>query len=650
MIAAPERYAFDRFVLERSQKRLLCKDGPPLELTPRLFDALLLLVEHRGALVDKETFVLKVWPGLVVTDNSVSQVVASLRRVLGDDAQCSRFIQTVPRKGFRFIAPVSIIETADAGTAAKVVNEAAPPLHPAPATPPSETDDEGRAHAGSRRRRLLIAAAGTLAGGGLLAWLWNRGADNPAPGPMSIAVLPFTTIGHDTDGALLGIGITDGLIARLSTVPGLAVRSPAAVRRYASADHDPLQAARELGVDWIVDGSATRRAQQLAVDVRLLRTRDGSDAWSRRFEADAKSLFDLHETIHQALLQALVEPLPGAAAVRPVELGGTRNPEAYQLYLTATWRAQGGSAQDNQRSVALLEQALALDPDYAQAWAMLGWVHRRRLWNVDAPPASVFGPSDEAVRRALTIAPQLALARAGVGFSRFWYAYDWHGAERECRAALANNASEPGALWGLSFLLMTQGRIDEGFASMRRAREAEPMAPVLHTLEAAFLLSAGRLDEAERRIAHALDIAPHQWLANMAHGLILLQSRRQDAGLAALRRAVDLARDTVRPQAMLGRHLAWLGQDAEARAILEKMVDRSRSSFVPPTSLAMVHAALGDTGAALDELEQAFRVRDTRLVELKDDPSWQSLRGEARFTALMDKLGLTGIGPGLTTV
>ena len=638
-----EHYAFDRFVLERSQKRLLCKDGPPLELTPRQFDALLLLVERGGELVAKEAIVAEVWPGLAVTDNSISQVIASLRRVLGDDAQCSRFIQTVPRKGFRFIAPVSVLDAADAGSADKAVSEAATP-------PPSETDDDGRARPAPQRRRLLTAATAALAGGGLFTWLWSRDADKPATGSLSIAVLPFTTTGDDTDGALLGIGITDGLIARLSTVPGLAVRSPAAVQRYASADHDSLQAARELDVDWIVDGSATRQAQQLRVDIRLLRTRDGFDAWKRRFEADAKGLFDLHETIYQALLQALIGPLPGAAAVRPLELGGTRNPEAYQLYLTATWRAQGGSALDNQRSVALLEQALVLDPDYAQAWAMLGWVYRRRLWNVDAPPASVFGPSDEAVRRALAIAPQLALARAGVGFSRFWYAYDWHGAEREFRAALANNASEPGALWGLSFLLMTQGRIDEGFASMQRAREAEPMAPVLHTLEAAFLLSAGRLDEAERRIAHALDIAPQQWLANMAHGLILLQSHQQDAGLAALRRAVDLAPDTVRPQATLGRHLAWLGQGAEAQAILEAMIDRSRSTFVPPTSLAMVHAALGDASAALDELEQAFRVRDTRLVELKDDPSWQSLRGETRFIALMDKLGLTGIGPGLTTV
>jgi len=634
MSAIPERYAFGGFILERSQKRLLQQDGPPLELTPRLFSALLLLVEHAGQLVEKDALLQAIWPGLVVSDNSLSQVIAGLRRTLGDDAQGSHFIQTVPRKGFRFVAPVAVRGSADA----------------AAAPPPQEAGDETRAQPGPQRRLLLLAAAGALAGAGAVAWHWNRDAGQQATGAVSLAVLPFTINGDEADGALLGIGITDGLIARLSTVPGLAVRSPAAVWRYASGGRDPLQAARELDVGWIVDGSATRHAQRLNVDVRLLRTRDGTAAWSSSFEADAKGLFDLHEAIYQALLHALSGPLPGATAVRHVELGDTRNPEAYQLYLAATWRAQIGDAEGIRRSIALLEQALAIDPDYAQAWAMLGWVHRRRLWNMDALPASVFAPSDEVVHRALAIAPQLALARAGIGFSRFWQAYDWNGAEHEFRAALASNASEPGALWGLSFLLMTLGRVDEGFEYMRRAREAEPMSPVLHTLEAAFLLSAGRLDEARHRVAHALDIAPNQWLAHLAHGLILLQSRREDAGLAALRRSVELAPDTVRPRATLGRHLAWLGRSSEARTILEQMTERSWSTFVPPTSLAMVQAALGNAGAALDELERAYLVRDTRLVELKDDPSWRSLRGETRFTALMDQLGLTGLGPGLTTV
>jgi DNA-binding winged helix-turn-helix (wHTH) protein len=194
-MAIAERYAFDRFVLERSQKRLLRADGPPLELTPRQFDALLLLVEHAGTLVDKETFLQTVWPGLVVGDNSVSQAIASLRRLLGDDAQSSRFIQTVQRKGFRFIAPVSVTGFADVTTAVANSNAAAPPVLP---VAPGATDtapvqeDERRVPPDRWRRHLLLAATGSLAGAAGVAWHWSRGANPPATDRQSLAVLPFT--------------------------------------------------------------------------------------------------------------------------------------------------------------------------------------------------------------------------------------------------------------------------------------------------------------------------------------------------------------------------------------------------------------------------------------------------------------------------
>lgn len=281
---------------------------------------------------------------------------------------------------------------------------------------------------------------------------------------------------------------------------------------------------------------------------------------------------------------------------------------------------------------------------------MLGWTHRRRLWNADAEPAAVFQPSDAAVERALAIAPTLALARAGVGFSRFWYHYDWAGAEREFRAALESNPNEPGAQWGLAFLLLTQGQVDAGFVHMRRARETDPMSPVLHTLEASFLISDGRLHDAQRRIEHALDIAPNLWLAHLARGLLLLARRDGGAGIAALRQAAELAPNTVRPQAVLAQRLAQAGQPAEARAILQRLRLRARQTYVPPTSLAMVHAALGETEAALDALDRAYAVRDTRLISLKDDPSWRPLQAEPRFALLKRRLGLDALQPGLTSV
>jgi len=297
-----------------------------------------------------------------------------------------------------------------------------------------------------------------------------------------------------------------------------------------------------------------------------------------------------------------------------------------------------------------VNQALEIDPDYAQAWALLGWVHRRRLWNEDARPSEVFACSDAAVQRAIALSPNLALARAGVGFSRFWYAYDWAGAEREFRCALDANPSEANARWGLAFLLLTQGRSEEGFVHMRAARELDPLSPVWHTLEASFLTSAGRYPEAHRRLQVALDIAPGQWLAHAALGRLLLAEGETDAGLAELRRAVELGADTVRPRAHLAVQLAANGDRAAARAILAELRERAAKGYVPPTSLAMIHAALGESEAALDELHRACELRDPRLVELKGDPSWRPIRDHPRFVELLRRLGLDETEGGLCSV
>jgi Flp pilus assembly protein TadD len=281
---------------------------------------------------------------------------------------------------------------------------------------------------------------------------------------------------------------------------------------------------------------------------------------------------------------------------------------------------------------------------------MLGWVHRRRLWVADTWPATVFALADDAVQRAIALAPNQSLALAGVGFSRFWFHFDWAGGEQAFKLASQSNPSESNARWGLAFLMLTQGRVDEGFLQLRTARELDPLSPVMHTLEAAFLTAAGRYGPARQRLATALDIAPNLWLAHAALGRLLAMEGKVDDGLVSLRRAVELAPDSVRPRAHLGAQLAALGQFAEARALLEQMQRRAGHTYVPPTSLAMVHAALGDTQAALDQLDRAYEARDTRLVELKGDPSWNPIRNEPRFAALTRKLGLEGIGAALSSV
>ena len=661
-MALSERYAFGDFVLERSQQRVRRRDGSNLNLTPRLFSALLLFVENAGDLLDKDALMVALWPGVVVEENSLSQVISGLRRALADDTLGSRYIETVPRRGFRFIAPVTLLsdavtpETLSGADPAGLLLPTPLPQTEAVAEPDSapHTGTGGRRASDKRRWLRLALAASAVMGIASVGWWASRREPTPgsaAPLP-ALAVLPFKPLVVAARDELLEVGMADSLIARLSTVPGLVVRSVGSVRRYAGVDQDPVRAARELDVAWIVDGSLQRSGDQLRVTARLLRGSDGAAAWSDSFNERFTGVFDMQDLISTRVMQALTPRLEAkarvAASVPMTNLGGTRNTDAYQLYLAALRHAERSRADGLRKSIALFNQALSIDPAFALAYVGLAQAYRQTLLGADAEPAEVFEPARVAVQRALALAPNLAEALAEKGFSLYHFEFDWPGAEREFRRALAVNPNVTVAHHGLAQLLMSQDRPDEGFAHLRLARELDPMSPFLNTLEAGYLLARGRREEARTRLNRAFDIAPDFYLAHRTQGLLYLAEQQPELAIASLRRAVALADGNTRPRALLGMHLARLGQQDETRAILNDLLNVAKTRYVPPVSLAVLHAALGENALALDALERGFAVRDAQLIFLKEDSRWSGLRKEPRFAALMRKLNLDRYGSGLS--
>lgn len=663
---APQRYAFGDFVLERSQHRVRHRDGTQLNLTPRVFSALLLFVENPGDLLPKDALLLALWPGLVVEENNLSQVVSTLRRALGDDTQGSRYIQTVPRQGFRFVAAVTVLPDQEVPAAAPAVEATAallPDVALATLAPPavgvaSEAQPLPPAPPALPRRRWLAAtlAAGSALGlGGGAWWMLNRApVDGAAARPATLAVLPFKPLSAEGRDELLELGMAEALIARLSTVPGLVVRSVGAGLRFGGADEDPLRAARDLDVQWIVDGSLQRRGDQLRVTARLLWAADGSAAWSGSFDEKFTGVFELQDLISNRVLAALSPKLqsrarlPGGARAPLTALGGTLNTDAYQLYLAAFSHAQRMHPDGLVKSRDLFQQAITLDPNYALAYVGLAEAHRRRLFATDAVPAEVFEPADAAIRRALSLAPGLSEAHAGNGFKLYFFDFDWAEAEREFRHALDSNPNVPFAQLGLAMLMLTQDRPDEGFVHLRLARELDPLSPLMNSLEASYLLDAGRVDEARARLDRAFDVAPDFWVAFLAKGSLHLARKQPEEGIAALRRAADLAPASTEPVSLLGMHLARLGRRDEARVILNQLLTLQKTRYVPHTALATVQAALGEAGPALDSLDNALVAHDQRLIFLKDDSRWVGLRNEPRFKALMVKLRLDRFGKGLS--
>lgn len=626
---APERLAFGDFVLQRSQQRVLLRDGSELGLTPRLFGALQLFVDHPDTLLDKDRLMQALWPGLVVEENNLSQTISALRRALGDEPAGRRYIQTVARRGYRFIAPVTALDDAE----------------PPPAAMPPTAEPVVRPS-----RRLALAGAAVAAAAALAATaFWRAGSGVPARA--TLAVLPFKPLAADSRDELLELGMADSLITRLSLVPGLVVRSVASVRRYAGNEQDPVRAARDLDVDWIVDGSLQRRGDQLRVNARLLRASDGGASWSDSFDAQFTGVFDMQDQISARVLQALAPRLRAAGVAQGLPdkpLGGTRSTQAYELYLAATRHAQPRRGDSLRKSITLFREALAVDPGYAMAHVGLAEALRETLLAADAAPADVFEPARQAVARALALAPDLAEALSEQGFSRYYFDFDWPGAEQGFRRALAVNPNVAMAHFGLAQLLLTQDRPDEGMRHLRLARELDPMSAFLNALEAGYLLARGERDAARLRLQRALDIAPDFYLAHRTQALLHLADGRNDLALTELRQMAAGAGGNSRPQALLGMHLARLGHMAEARDILDRLLQRASRGYVPPISLAVLHAALGETALALDALERAHAAHDTQLVFLKDDPRWAPLRGQPRFVALLRQLKLDRYGPGLS--
>lgn len=650
------RYQVHEFILNTEARSLLGPDGAAIELPPRLFDALLFMVENAGQLLDKDRLLAVLWPGLVVEENSLSQCISGLRKALGDDAQRPRFIQTVPRRGFRFIAPVvpagedhGDARLSDARAAVDVGmvsgGETVPETEPEP--PAGAVAFEVAARplepVASRRRQALVTGAGIgllgLVAAGTWAWRF-RPAPAAAGAINTLAVLPFKPIAPGQRDELLEVGMAESLVGRLSNLPGVAVRSVSSVRRFAGADQDPISAARELNVTWIIDGSVQRAEGRVRVTARLLNTASGEAAWSGRFDETTSGVFDLQDAISEKVAGVLAPHLQRRGRERLAGAGGTRLVDAYQLYLAAQQHAQGIKSAGLEKSIALYRQAVALDPAYALAWSGMGEAYRRMVFGADGEPAVVLREAARCHERALQLDPELAEGHAGVGWVRFWRDWDWPAAAESFERALALNTSQANAHLGYSLLLTALGRPAEALQHMRQARESDPLSLILLTLESSSLAAAGRREEASERLQRVFDIEPDFWVAHMVQAGFRMAEGRTAEAIGSLERADRLADGSSQAAASLGYLLARQNQAARARSLLQRLESANTRHYVPPTSIGLIHAGLGDAEAALAALQRGLVVRDVRMTVVPRDSRWSLLRDDARYAAVLRQMKL----------
>jgi tetratricopeptide (TPR) repeat protein len=351
-------------------------------------------------------------------------------------------------------------------------------------------------------------------------------------------------------------------------------------------------------------------------------------------------MFDLQDAISTKVAQVLAPHLERRDRKRLAGAGGTRNLDAYQLYLAARHQAQGIRTAGLVKSFDLYRQAIALDPDYALAYVGIAESHRRMIFGADGEPTKTFAEAERHARRAVEIAPDLAEAHAGIAWNRFWHDWDWSGAEAAFRQAIALNPSESNAHFGYSQLLETLGRDAEAIEQLRMARELDPLSIILLTLESGSLFFAGKRDEARQRLQRVFDIEPDFWVAYMAQAGMLGAEGKTAEAIASLERANRFADGSSQAAAALGFLLARSGDRERALQVLARLDAAAKTRYVPPTSAGLIHIGLGDKAAALDALDRGFASRDVRMTLVKADGRWKPLRDDPRFAALMQRMKL----------
>jgi DNA-binding winged helix-turn-helix (wHTH) protein/TolB-like protein/Flp pilus assembly protein TadD len=633
---APRHYRFDGFHVDTLARVLRGGDGAAVALTAKAFDVLRYLLEHRDRLVGKDELLDAIWAGRVVEENSLTRAVSALRHALGVGAGDHRYIVTVPGRGYRFIADVQADDVPADRARTDGIAADAPRAHPGAA--PASTSP--KIAAAVHRWPMLLGAALALALVVVVAWS-TREPVTPvaAPGYTTLAVLPFRSLSAGTRDPMLDLGLAETVIARLSQVRSLRVRSLASAERVAARTPDPLAAAHMLGASYVVEGATQRDGGRVRVTVRLLAAPAGTTVWSGTFDERADRVFTLQDGIARAVASALALSPQAKAPRSPCEGADS---EAFRAWLAGRYLAQRPTPERIAKSIAAFQQAIALDPACAQAYVGMAQMYRAMVITGDRAPRELFPLSDAAADAALRIDPDSAGALAVKVFTQSWFDWNWAAAELSARRAVETNPSLPDAQFAYAHLLVNLGRFDEGLARARQARELDPLSPLLNAVEGGFLGAAGQPQQAQARLEHALELEPDFWIALLIRGGMALDRGDAAAAVADLQRAVERSHGNSQALAMLAIAHVAAGERGRAEAILQVLERRARAQYVPATALAAVLNALGRTDAALDQLERAYEDHDVRLAFLKVDARWNNLRGQPRFQALARRLGLAG--------
>ncbi len=609
----------------------LRRNGQLVRLQPQPFKVLTFLASRAGQVVTRQELEQAIWAGETFVDfeHGLNFCIKQIRYALGDKAHSPRFIETLPRRGYRFIAEVETIgdtplsETAAATSDALI--EPASTITEAAATSSSQPS-------GWRFAWLVIAALLALAGYAIWRSV-NRVA--PPTSRVMLAVLPFDNLSGDPAQDYFSDGMTEEMIARLGSLEParLGVIARTSVTSYKGTSKDITSIGRELSVEYVIEGSVRREADRVRVTAQLIQVSDQSHLWSESYDRNLGGVLNVQSDVAARIAQALaIELLRDKDQIE-----GSTNAEAVDAYWRGRYLWNKGDRENVRKSVEHFEQAIARDPDYGAAYAGVADAYRLLGLYYAMLPAESYPPAKAAAERALELNPSLAEAYVSLGTIKFRYEWNWTEAESDFRRALEINPSSGLAHHDYGWFLIAMGRFDEGIEHMQAAQRLDPLSPLANSDVGWAYLMARRYDEAIEQINRTLELEP-----------------RFGSALACLERAYTAKGEHQQALETLLREVRNSGAEPPAttasdpikaaqtirRARLEQRLKRLSERRSSSYGIAVLCAAADETAAAFEWLDKAFVERDPSLVAVKTEPAFDRLRGDARFANLLNRLGL----------
>ncbi len=629
-----DAYEFGRFRLLVGEGILL-RDGEPAPLPPKALDVLLVLVRHAGHVVGKAEIVEAVWRDTVVEEANLTQYISTLRKVL-DEGAADSHIETFSKRGYRFVPPVRRLAEAELESLRGREQAAPSPVRDAPAGTPAPVDST--APAKIRRPTAAGVAWSALTAivvtASVIAFVGSRTPRPPPDDRVIVAVLPFENLSGDPEEEYVSDGLTEETIAQLGALnpERIGVIARTSVMRFKGHSRSVTEIGRELGADYLIEGSVRRDGNRVRVTTQLVQADDQSLLWSENFEKDWTGLIQIQKAVAEGIALTLaVELLPGTEP--RVAHPGTSSAAAYEAYLKGRYFWNQRTLEGFERSLDLYKTALDLDPRYAAAWAGLANTHMLLRNYGYAPSQEMLREARNAALKAIELDPGLAAPRAtlaGIAFDEG----NWTEALSGFQRALEIDPNYlTGRQWyGTNLALL--GRFDAAIAELEQAIELDPLSPAVNTAVGRVLYFAGRLDEAITALTATLELTPDYAQARFHLGLAYLEGGRYDRAITELETAAAGAESM-----WLGHAYARAGRRTDAIGMLERLQSRWERSGIQAEGIALVHLGLGNVEEAFTWLYQAVEDQSPGLTSLQAYPYWEPLRGDVRYELLVRRLG-----------